>query len=297
MTPLPISASLLARVRATQRPDGGFAATVRLGATDLPDANGFVAGLILRALARYDPYQTTAVRARAVAFLARCESPTRAGVYNFYPANDYPNWLKKPLPDDADDTAILALERLKAGQLSRATVLKTTCLALDAFRLPCVETPAPPWLRAGMFLTWLQPSVGGNPVDCCVNANVVALYAYAGLTHWRGYAEACAGIEAGVCWAGDSLARARSLTPYYPDPTELRYAVQHAVDQGATRLEPTLARLRHLSWARPSLLPEPDRPVCGSAYGGATWQAPVLQHLRHASNQLRPCLIHKTPCC
>ncbi len=186
----------------------------------------------------------------------------------------------KNLPDDADDTSIIALELLRHGVIDRSFVLKNTCTILKEFRLRNISPPAPEWLRPGVFLTWLSGHEHRNIVDCCVNANVVALFAYAGITHWNGYREACEMIDDGIRWAGDSLQRARFLTPFYPHPIELFYALRYAITQGAIQLVPALQKLTQASWAAEDINTAKYRPICSSAYGGVVWSSSILQKIR-----------------
>lgn len=276
---------------AAQNPDGGFDATVCRHNVCLPDSNGFITALLLRSLGYKATLLSWSVRERALDYLATCAMSDQRGAYNFYPFGQPPAWMDPPLANDADDTAIMALERLKAGRVSRAELIKTTCVLLDTYRLPSVEPLAPPWMQSGVFLTWLRGPVNRNMVDCCVNANVIALYASLGLHRWRGYAEGCALIGAGVEWAGTSLQRARTLCPFYPDPLEFRYAVEQAVAQGAARLEPVLKQLLTLPWAQTPTGCQLNRPVCSSAYGGVTWYAPILQFVRHHLATQKTCLL------
>jgi hypothetical protein len=136
-----------------------------------------------------------------------------------------------------------------------------------------------------VFLTWLDTDDGRTTVDCCANANVVALLAFIGLTEAPGYAAACRMIEDGIRWAGDDWKRARVLTPYYPHPGELRYAVEHAIQCGSRALAEAGFLLQRAEWAQ--IHPCPWSPICGSAYGGVFWTSPVLQAVRRFQRQWR----------
>jgi hypothetical protein len=132
----------------------------------------------------------------------------------------------------------------------------------------------------GVFLTWLHRGVRPNPVDCCVNANVIALMASAGLTHLPGYAEACAMIQEGLRWANQSWDRAQALVPYYPDPRELYYALHHAVEWGAESCAPALRLLREFSPKGEPNMPSAQSPIFGSSDGSVVWTSPVLAAAR-----------------
>jgi hypothetical protein len=122
---------------------------------------------------------------------------------------------------------------------------------------------------------------------------VVALLAYADMTHLPGYREACGMIEKAILWAGDSWFHARSIVPFYPHPVELRYAVEHAVECGAELLQPSLKRLRECWWAAdeidgPSVM---ERFICGSAYSGVVWTSRVVQIVRNLNSQANFCSV------
>jgi hypothetical protein len=265
-----------------QSASGAFRSTVHVGARTLLDWNGFTTAQVLRALDGIaDTGPLVDARARALDFLVRCESPSRPGAFGFWPCDRQPGWINT-LPPDADDTSVIALELARHGRLDRSQVRRIACTVLIPNRLRGVEGPAPPWLRPGVFLTWVRHGQHRNVVDCCVNANVVAVLACAGLEHLPGFQEARTMIEDGIRWAGLSRVRARCLTPFYPHPGELLHAVRHAVCCGAVQLEPSLRLLHALPWAveAETDILVPGRPICGSAYGQIVWTSDVLQIAR-----------------
>ena len=221
------------QILSTQTAAGAFNAQVHLQHRTDNDANACVTGLVLRALRPVleranSACPLTPASKRALAFLASCESPTLPGAFRFWPATAQPSWIQD-LPDDADDTAICALELVRYNQRPIAFLREIACRVLIKRRLSKVDRPAPEWLRPGVFVTWLRDEPRPNVVDCCVNANVAALLAFADLRHLPGYAEACEMIDHAVAWTGTSRLRAQCISPFYPDPAELLYAVDHAV--------------------------------------------------------------------
>src|SRR5712691_9116395 len=285
------ASEMIAAICEGRSDEGAFRSISHWGDRRRPDWNGFTTALVLRAL-RGVPASValTRVRERGLDFLLKCESPDRPGAFSFWPKAAPPDWIRDAPPEDADDTSVCGVELARHGRLDRRALCQIACTVLIPHRLRGVDAPAPPWLRPGVFLTWLRPDKRAHVVDCCVNANVVALLAYAGLGHLPGFCEAGAMIEAGVRWAADSWARARSLVPFYPHPVELRYAVEHAVECGAEMLIPSLMALRERWWAaegeEDSVVTE--QPICSSAYGGVVWTSDVLQIARKFVRQITP---------
>lgn len=288
-----MAVEIAALLQKEQSNNGAILSWSHWGDRMYPDWNGFTTALVLRAL-RHIPISNVAVsyiREHALDFLLTCEEPERPGSFRFWPVSMQPDWIKLAPPADADDTAVYALELARHGRLGQSELRQIACCVLVPHRLRHVETPSPPWLRPGVFLTWLWLDKGSaNIVDCCVNANVVALLAYAGMTHLPGYQEACDMIEKAILWAGGSWPRARSIAPFYPHPVELRYAVEHAVECGAKLLRPSLQRLRECSWEVDKIdeLSVMERPICGSAYRGVFWTSRNVQIARTLSCRAIP---------
>lgn len=276
------------QILARQSASGAFPSQVQVGDRLFDDENGFVTALVVRALASFPSSPAVAEAAeQGLAFLLACRSPSLPGAFRFWPAGREPAWIDG-LPDDADDTALYALELVRWGRRDRDWLRREVVRALLPARLGEVEPPAPPWLARGAFRTGLDGRTRGNPVDACANVNVAALLAAAGLEHSRAFHDACSTVEAGLAWAGIDPARLRSLTPFYPHPGELLHALDHAVATGVQRLRPILGRLRRqLRLAGvDTTFPDPQ-PVCSSAYGGTLWTAPVLQQARRLARRFR----------
>jgi len=271
-------------ILSAQTSAGAFTAQVHLGHRTEQDANACVTGLVLRGLRplleRADPASPLLeARERALDFLESCASPTQPGAFRFWPPNAQPSWIED-LPDDADDTAICALELVRYERRPAEFLRTVACRVLVKHTLRNLDPLSPEWLRRGVFVTWLRDEPRPNLVDCCVNANVAALFASADFRHLPGYADACAMIDHAVRWAGDSRLRAQCISPFYPHPAELLYAVEHAVSCGVPELQPALSLLR--ARARPGESEcLDDRPVCSGAYGRVFWTSPALHAARH----------------
>lgn len=264
-----------------QNQHGAVRSHVSINGKSQPDYNGFITALCIRTF-RQQNQQDNAVVTPALNYLETCQSDTLLGAYRFWPPKQQPHWCPN-LPDDADDTAIMALELALASRLSQATLQQIICNVLLKNRLFKLMPPHPPWLQKGAFLTWLGTAHDRpNVVDCCVNANIVALMAFAKMQHLPGYQAACTLIESGIDWADSQQQYAKTLTPFYPDPVELTYAVHHAVQSGAKELESSLDKLLSLDWAKPQMMGNSNyqRPVCGSAYGKTAWYCEPLQVCR-----------------
>jgi hypothetical protein len=213
---------------------------------------------------------------RALRFLQQCRTADHEGTYGFWPRDRVPLWMPVKLAPDADDTAIAGLELMRAGLCSRDSLREAVCSLLLPHRVEEAPVVGPPWIVRGAFYTWLRDGPG-NAVDCCVNVNVLALLKRCDLSGVPGYGEAITMVSRAIEWAGESLHAARSLTPFYPDSCELKFALRHAVACGADELSHALATVETRSWARGG---RNDPPVCSSAYGHIKWYCPALRQLR-----------------
>jgi len=269
-----------------QEPGGAFLSWVDGEGQPVADANCFVTALVVLELDRIDPGRTNprlvAAVDRALGFLERCEEPGRPGAFRFHPAAPGSPRLAIPrLCPDADDTAVALLALVRRGRRDRSDAARALVDVIEPHRLRVRRGTEPQWVRAGAFQTWLTDGRQPGPIDCCVNANVAALYAEAGLAGSPGCAAACATVAAGVRATGGSAVHQRRLAPYYAHPAELLHAVRRAVTAGAAALAATLEQLVVQPWAagdRPAA--EPWRPVCCNAHGRPLWRAPALQLAR-----------------
>ncbi|MCC6456075.1 MAG: hypothetical protein IT328_14065 [Caldilineaceae bacterium] len=276
--------SLSKRLTAYQAANGAFVSWIVQRDGEIEDYNGFATALVLRALRqRGDVSAREPLCQVALDFLESCESPDRAGAFGFWPVQQRPIWAQR-VPCDIDDTAVINLELAQYGRRTLDEVQAVVYGLLMAHLVQNERRPGPPWLRPLVFPTWIgkggeTANTAANPVDCCVNTNVVALMAYTGLTHLPGYSEACGMIADGIAWAGDSPLRIRSLTPYYPQPTEFLYALDHAITCGAVELQAPRDQLANDCAAAGVEGSQPGA-ICSNAYADPIWRCPALSLVR-----------------
>lgn len=242
------------------------ASVVRHPRWERPDRNGFVTGQAVRAV-RLGGGE---VPPRWLAALEACRV-SRDG-FSFWPRGGAPAWAPR-LVADVDDTALMTLELLHAGRLTPAEARGIACRGVAAFRAHRVAA-GPPWIRPGMFAVWQRPGGTRHLVDCTAAANALALLAATDLTAVAGAVETIRAITDGVAWADGDPLRLASLSPFYPEPDDLRNALAHAVGEGLGELAGVAASLG------PAGVPAPGAAVCASPYGLVTWHSPDLQSVR-----------------
>ena len=284
---------LLPHIEVGQSPGGTFLSTVHLPSGEVEDTNCFITALVLRELSqlRYaSSWQQTAeledASRRALGYLMRSVYPVSPHAYSFYPHQYHPFWMDTTLFADADDTAVIALELVRYGKRDPEIFTYIAENYLRIYRASGTHLYAP-WQREGVYLTWFTTADIDNPIDCCVNTNVVAMLAVAGLQDTPGYKEACAMINDAAAWAGADHERLRQLTPYYPHPIEWYYALDHAVKSGAEALRPARDVLASASWLDQSI--DTQHPVCSSLDGDIVWTSDVLHHVRQFKLELLTC--------
>lgn len=219
------------------------------------------------------------IRHRALDFLESCASKRLPGAFGFWPADARPTWGGR-VPEDTDDTAIFNLVLALYGRRSITELEHVVYDILMPHLHTDVDRLGPPWIQALVFPTWLGgDSARPNVIDCCVNANVLALMSWCGLKRLPGYQEACAMIDAGLRWVGHDLNRLSTLTPYYPNPMEFNYALEHAISMGVDELRPAREHLR-ACLARHAPDPHVQGVLCSNAYGGPLWRCTALEIAR-----------------
>lgn len=272
------------RLKIWQSPEGAFQSIIVFRDHKEVDWNGFVTALILRELRQFssEPELRQLIEL-SLDFLEQCASDQFPGAFSFWPCTSRPKWASQ-IPADVDDTAIMSLELYRYGRIKHQHLLRTICKVLINQRVRRSHELRPNWIMPGSFMTWIAiNSRHPNIVDCCVNANVLALMAYAGATYLPGYKEAAAMIEAGLQWASNSPLRIGALTPFYPNPYEFYLAVKHAVESGADILKPSLDNLFTLINDDRS---STNLPICSSAYHSALWYCPAIDKIRQYRNRL-----------
>lgn len=268
---------LIEDVRSAMTPSGAFRSWAHLPTGPVADENAFATALILEQLHRLGiGPMLEDIRDRAITFLLTCERPRGSGRFGFYPAGTQPDWIRDPLPPDTDDTALCSLALFQAGRWPRERLRRQVCEVLAPYRLS--RRPAGVnWLRPGIYPTWMDGRRLRNPIDICVNLNILTLTRAAGLDQAQGTGMIDM-IRAALDWAGPSPERARQVMPYYPHPAELVQALVRAVSHDVEGARELLRIVRTKPWA--TYETEPDTPICGSLGGGLIWTCPLLQRLR-----------------
>jgi len=265
-----------------QAESGAFASTVHSGKDSLSDYNGFVTALVLREL---EPvaglHGWDAPLGRALDFLEECESPARPGMFFFWPPDRWPLWAPG-IPEDCDCTATMASELVHYGRMGLDKARAIAANALLPYRVDTErKTPEKPWIRTGVFLTWHYSGPAPNPVDIVVNVNVAAFLAQTGSTHHPAYGQACQMIFDGIRWCNRRWENLERLSPYYPEPWELIFALHHALRRGAADLEASIAELRQ--FPAPALADDPSKILFGMADRSTLWASTALWAARRVA--------------
>ena len=267
----------------SQRPSGAFPSTVTLRGGARDDENAFVTALVTLELLPYR--RIDIVRAgcrRALDFLLSCEAADRPGAFCFYPRTTDHSWMGERLPPDVDDSALCTLALVRAGRRRARFARRVLEVVLRSQRLRRISPAAPAWLRPGVYATWLSSQRAVNPVDLCVNVNVITLISEVGLRAEHPVAPIVAMIEEGLSLVETQPSLWPLMLPYYPHPRELCFALRRAVAAGVPELETTLARAERSAWSRAAEL----APVCSSMGGLASWtSAPLALARRHAARR------------
>ncbi len=270
---------LLEEIIACQCDSGAFLSHVTLdNGNEVPDENGFVTAQVLRYLADI-PRSDTLDRARekALDFLLTCEIETRPGAFSFWPQNAHPQWMGATrLPPDVDDSSIISLELYKHKRRDYYYIQHVASTVILPYRLETVNKTLHPWKHSGCFNTWLDHDHQPNPVDCCVNVNALTLLTVAGVVNRLPYFSAIDMVNDGLGWAGDSLQRVLTLTPYYPNPTELYFSIKNALAHNVSALGESFALFKE-QWEETLLTNyRENTPVYSREDGIILWTAPVL---------------------
>jgi hypothetical protein len=247
---------------------------LRPGTAPHEDRNGFVTALGIRALRR----SGRPVPPGMLDVLEACRHP--GGGFGFWPPDVAPPWAGR-LGADSDDTAVMAVELLLAGRLTRDQVRTLAYRTVARHRLVLPPDPGPPWLAPGVFTTWHAPDRLTDVVDLAAVVNVLALLAVVDLLHLPGVARSVEVVRAAVAWAGDSRSRWTSLCPFYPEPEELALAADHALDCAPGDLA-GLALVAERARSAAPRPPEAADVVCSSPYGHVVWESHALTALRSA---------------
>jgi hypothetical protein len=217
--------------------------------------------------------------ARALDFIETCAVPGLPGAFSFYPPEGTAR-LDIRLPADADDTALAWMALVAGGRRTRSQAACVLPTLLAAHRVVAPRRGDPPFARAPVVRTWLDPDAPVNPVDLIVNLNVLASLAAAGVdpdAHEGFAASLAARVAAAMPQAAPSLSQVRMLAPFYAHPRELAEALSRAVASGVEALAPALERIAQ---ADVFGAPHDDQPLYCNAHGRPLWRSPALQAAR-----------------
>lgn len=278
---------IITNICALQSPGGAFLSSVRLPFGDVEDCNCFVTGLVLHETSTVRGYPLLdEARRRAFGFLLRSKYPVYPYLFSFYPHRAHPFWMRNALYADADDTSVIVGELVCADLFPAESIAYIAENYLLKYRATgdFSRHLTQGWQREGVFLTWFTSADVDNPIDCCVNTNVIALLARAGMTGIDGYGAACSMINEAAQQAADYPAHSRQFTPYYPHPVEWYYALERAVNAGARELMPALEVLSAVPLIQQSLYTH--LPLCSDVAGKIVWKAEVLTYARQLRKRI-----------
>lgn len=252
----------LASLLALQSARGAFPSLVESGGEAIEDETCFVTAQV--ALILIELGETGAALECALDFVEACACPEVRGGYCFYPPALASPRLPIRLTADADDSALAWLALIRGGRRSRAVARDVLPGLFDRVLSHGPQRGDAPWVRAGVWRTWL--SGAGGPADLAVNANILAVLAEAGCAD---DGRAAAAIDAAPL-DGRFL---RALAPFYAHPAEVALALDRAVRAGVASLAPAAARLAHH-------ISDDPHPLYCNAHGRPLWRSPALHQAR-----------------
>jgi len=266
---------MLNHLHKLQSINGSFPAMVQDKQRTLVDSSGFTTVLVLRSLRGNQSCASfTQLRKAALQYISTCKSPNQVGAYEFWPPNARPDWAPS-FPADLDDTATMLHELLRYGWVSPQQVRKQVCRVFSENRVRLKRNlMRPVWISDGAFHTWITKDKNyPNVVDCTVNANALSLLHLLDLKDLPGCQAAIDPIPGGCLWAGNDRDRLQSLSPFYPDATELYFAVAHAVENGVEQLRAVRDQLFKVVQTD---IDCNSGAHCRNAYGDVVWKSPAL---------------------
>ena len=283
----PDLAELTRLLLSLQAPSGAFESTVHAGNNSFSDYNGFVTAIVLRELEAFAGLDGwSAPLERALDFLEECESPSRPGLFFFWPSHRWPRWAPR-IPEDCDCTATIASELLHYGRIGLDTAHKIVSASLLPYRLPIApESRGKPWIRPGVFLTWHYLGAAPNPVDIVVNVNVAAFLAQTGCTGHAAYGEVCRMIFDGISWCSRQWECLERLSPYYPEGWELVFALKNALRRGAEELSAPLEEIQRFNAPVPGN--DPSKILFSMADRSTVWSSTALWAARRLARDYHP---------
>ncbi|EHQ24997.1 hypothetical protein [Mucilaginibacter paludis] len=275
---------MLCEVLKYQSAYGGFPSYVQAGAEIIADENCFITSLVLLELIHIasdtaDERLQEAIN-RGIGFIENCQEPGSKGRFCFYPyAGSSPRFDIR-LDADCDDSALALLVLLKAGKRTPAEIKELVATQLEPHRMTFVADHERGWVGRPLFRTWMNGTIRDNPIDCCVNLNVLALYHEAGFGNEEITSATVNLIINAVNLYGTKDSALRLIAPYYAHRAELYFATQRTVKAGVPNTEPLLQQLtKQLSADKDDPFSE-NRPICCNAHGRPLWFSPALQKIR-----------------
>jgi hypothetical protein len=279
---------LLNEILAHQSDRGAFRSQIQ-AEVRIVDENCFITLLVLFELIDLLPLlRTTQLEnavERALDFIEHCADPDMPGAFCFYPPrldSPRPNGV---LPPDIDDTVLAWTLGIRSNRRTPQAAADALKRVVEPYTLTSRSASHQPWARCGASLTWLRSQLDDNPIDLCVNVNVLAFYSLCRHRKHPNYAAMLAmlrdALHAGDIATNDVI----RLSPYYAHPLEILYAVRRAIESGAEDLTPTRERLELSPWATEDIdssWPR-NRPICCYTAGYPFWIAPALQAARQLS--------------
>lgn len=259
---------LLDNLLRSQSTSGAFPSYIQVQDERLEDENCFITSLVLLELLRIPPpYQSQAWQdaiQKGIHFIKDCEEATGNGKFNFYPYTlDTPR-LPIAASPDFDDSALALLVLLKQGERDAAAVRTIIRDVFEPYRIISTTSKDPAWVQPGLFRTWIDTYRYDNPVDCCVNLNMLCLYQQVFSGDTAPGALVHTAVSGALKMYGTSTSAMRRISPYYAHVAELYFCLERA------------------GYALPAddALLVADRPICCNISGRPLWYAPVLQQAR-----------------
>lgn len=272
--------NILSDILKEQTVHGAFPSKVKMRDNLIAeDENVFITVLVLFELMRQEktPEVCDAI-SRGLDFVEACEVKPFSGIFRFYPSKLPSAKLNIPLYPDLDDSALSILILLYSGRRDEEWAYTVLPDVFETNRL-LYTNGHPAWIKAGAFKTWFGDN-HDNPVDCCVNINVLALYAYLGLNRSNVYKTALQSVKQGIKSSGLDHLHMRQLAPFYAHPLEVYECIKRAVHFGAIELAGERNAFQHLESYRTDGI---NHPVCCNDWGQPLWFSSTLQKARTIS--------------
>ncbi|MFC0778613.1 hypothetical protein [Flavobacterium sp. HJSW_4] len=269
--------NLLSDLLDRQTVNGAFSSEVKMrGNLIIEDENVFITVLVVFELFRLKKKtEVTNAINRALDFIECCEEKPNSGIFKFYPEKLPSAKLNISLHGDLDDSALSILALVYFGRRDKEWANSILVDVFEKNRL-LYTNAHPAWVRPGTFKTWISDS-HDNPIDCCVNLNVLALYAYLGHTKADVYSKALESVMLGFRLTNLDPLHMRHLAPFYAHPSEVYEAIRRAANFGVVEMTNELNVFQYFESHRTD---NAIRPVCCNGWGQPLWFSKALQIAR-----------------